>query len=154
MGATLALVVMVAMVRARGWDDTVVPPPSSGKSGPAAALVFGQGAQIPTRRYAPLAAALQAAVDFPLWVAIPQCISDLCTIPLGLERGVERVLANLTARGTLMVVDDVRELMAEQLPAEAAGLGADSGGKTEISRADAHAAARKDLEAVTRTIIS
>ena len=67
---------------------------------------------------------------------------------------VRSKVANLTARGTLMVVDDVRELMAEQLPAEAAGLGADTGGKTEISRADAHAAARKDLEAVTRTIIS
>ena len=66
---------------------------------------------------------------------------------------VRSKVANLTARGTLMVVDDVRELMAEQLPAEAAGLGADSG-KTELSRADAHAAARKDLEAVTRTIIS
>lgn len=48
--------------------------------------------------------------------------------------------ANLTARGTMMVIDDMRELISQA--DDSAGNGA-----ATLSRTDAHAAARKDLEA-------
>lgn len=71
----------------------------SGKSGPTAALLFGQGAGIPTGLYAALGLAIQEASPFPLWFASPQCPQDVAAIPGGLEVGMLRVRKAMRSQG-------------------------------------------------------
>lgn len=73
--------------------------PISGKTGPEVAFVFGQGASIRTSQYQPLAVALQQAVTFPLWFAVPACTGDICAIPGTLKSGVARVLQSMKTSG-------------------------------------------------------
>eukprot|EP00500_Bicosoecida_sp_ms1_P001315 CAMPEP_0203810304 /NCGR_PEP_ID=MMETSP0115-20131106/2845_1 /ASSEMBLY_ACC=CAM_ASM_000227 /TAXON_ID=33651 /ORGANISM="Bicosoecid sp, Strain ms1" /LENGTH=569 /DNA_ID=CAMNT_0050719093 /DNA_START=81 /DNA_END=1791 /DNA_ORIENTATION=+ len=95
--AVAALLVLAACaVTARAEDDVILRPTKT--DGAEAALVFIQGASIPAARYVPFAQALQAAVDFPLWVAIPAFLLDVPE-PLVLAGGIARVTKNMTAQG-------------------------------------------------------
>lgn len=80
------------------WEDVILQPPSD-KTGPVAALFFGQGADIKTSQYTKIMTSLQDAVDFPLWVGIPQFPMDVAAVPKGLEWGVKRINAKMVAAG-------------------------------------------------------
>ncbi len=48
------------------------------------------GAEIKTEQYTKILSSLQAQVDFPLWIAVPQCPFDVAAIPFGLSTGISR----------------------------------------------------------------
>ena len=56
-------------------DPLVLPPPAN-KTGKALALVIIQGAECPAAGYKAVAAAIQSASSFAVWVAIPQFALD------------------------------------------------------------------------------
>ena len=78
-------------------DVVLTPPPE--KAGNAVALFFAQGASIKPSQYVTLAKAIQDAVPFPLYVAIPECPADAAAIPSCLKRGYARTNASLVAAG-------------------------------------------------------
>jgi hypothetical protein len=90
-------------VSVAAWDDIVLTPPS-GKSGPVGVIYFAQGADLETKQYTKIMTKLQNAVNFPLWVGIPQCPMDVAAIPSGLKKGIERVTAAMEDQG--MVADN------------------------------------------------
>jgi hypothetical protein len=63
------------------WEDIILTPPS-GKTGPESVLYFGQGADLKTSQYTKILSSLQQAVDFPLWVGIPQCPQNVSFHPV------------------------------------------------------------------------
>ena len=65
--------------------------PVAGKTGAPVAMLFGQGASISTSAYESLGQALQAAVPFPLWFGVPQCLLDTAAVPLTLKSGMSRI---------------------------------------------------------------
>ncbi|CAM9266739.1 unnamed protein product [Ectocarpus fasciculatus] len=83
-----------------GWDDVILPPPAS-KTGPVVALYYGQGADIKTDQYAEILGSLQQAVDFPLWVGIPQCPGDAAAVPNALKNGIERIRDDMKEQGMI-----------------------------------------------------
>jgi hypothetical protein len=62
-------------------------------------VYFAQGADITTAQYTSILTALQHAVDFPLWVGIPQCPFNVAAIPGGLKKGIERVSETMKEMG-------------------------------------------------------
>merc|ERR1719453_732971 len=80
------------------WEDVILKPPES-KSGPESVLYFGQGADLKTQQYIPILSALQDAVDFPLWIGIPQCPNNVASIPGALSDGIKRINADMVAQG-------------------------------------------------------
>ena len=69
------------------------------KTGPQEiALVMIQGAYITPDQYTPLAAAIQSASVFTLWIGIPELPFDISE-PLALSTGISRVLKSMTEQG-------------------------------------------------------
>jgi len=87
---------LTAAATAWPWEDVILPPKRPDAGG-GVALIFAQGASIKTSQYVPIATALQGATAAPLWVAIPQCVDDACS--LGLARAVERAMEALNVSG-------------------------------------------------------
>ena len=61
---------------AAAGDDTYFMQPPTGKSGPEIALVLIQGAKCPPAAYKSLAGAIQNTSSFPIWIGVPEYISD------------------------------------------------------------------------------
>lgn len=80
------------------WDDVILTPPAS-KTGPVSVVYFAQGADISTDQYTSILTELQNAVNFPLWVGIPQCPANVAAIPGGLKKGIDRVTASMEDMG-------------------------------------------------------
>lgn len=80
------------------YEDIILKPPTS-KTGTVVALYFGQGADIKTSQYVKIMTSLQNILTFPLWVGIPQCPQDACSIPNGLSDGIARVKSAMVAQG-------------------------------------------------------
>ena len=57
------------------------------------------GADIKTSQYTSILTDLQEAVDFPLWVGIPQCLENIAAIPGTLSSGIDRVSKTLSSQG-------------------------------------------------------
>lgn len=83
---------------AHAWEDIVLTPPA-GKSGPVSVVYFAQGADITTNQYVNIMTSLQKAVDFPLWVGIPQCPFNVAAIPGGLKSGIDRITTTMVNQG-------------------------------------------------------
>lgn len=64
-------------------------------------MVIISGAQLNTSQYVTVSQSIQNAVSFPLWVAIPQCLRDLCVIPLTLKNSINRIQKKLKDRGVV-----------------------------------------------------
>lgn len=90
-----ALALILSLPSVLGDSTTLLKPI---KDGPHAGLVLVQGAQIKTGAYAPLAAAIQAASPFALYVAIPAYIGDVPE-PLQLGSGVDTAKKAMYAAG-------------------------------------------------------
>lgn len=88
----------VILVIAQAWDDIIISPPS-GKTGTVSVLLFAQGAQIKTSQYSEILSLLQESVSFPLWIGIPQCLSDTCSIPTTLSSGMDRITKLMKLQG-------------------------------------------------------
>ena len=72
------------------WDDIILPP-HPGKKGSESVLYFAQGADLKTSQYVKLMEFIQKKLPFPLWVGIPQCLNNVCSIPNTLNKGIERI---------------------------------------------------------------
>mmetsp|Transcript_24346 Transcript_24346/g.35707 ORF Transcript_24346/g.35707 Transcript_24346/m.35707 type:complete len:589 (+) Transcript_24346:59-1825(+) len=81
-----------------GWDDIILQPPST-KNGPTSVLFFAQGADIETSQYVDILGQLQQAVDFPLWVGIPQCPDNIAAIPNAISNGIDRINEKMISEG-------------------------------------------------------
>ena len=73
-------------------DDVILKPVKTGPQD--VALVVIQGAYIKPDQYKPLAAAIQAASEFTLWIGIPEFPMDLAE-PLVLSSAISRVLKSM-----------------------------------------------------------
>lgn len=80
------------------YEDVILKPPTS-KTGTVVVLYFGQGADIKTSQYVKIMTTLQNALTFPLWVGIPQCPENACSIPNGLSNGIARINSAMIAQG-------------------------------------------------------
>ena len=77
-------------------DDVILKPIKKGSQ--EVALVVIQGAYIKPDQYKPLAAAIQAASEFTLWIGIPKFPMDLAE-PLVLSSAISRVLKSMAEQG-------------------------------------------------------
>ena len=88
-------------------DADILLPPLVSKEGPLRVLVLVPGGLVPNNNYTMIADSIRNYSSLKLWVAIPQCLANLCD-PLdptsfGLNAAILRVIdaINLTTQGTL-----------------------------------------------------
>ncbi len=86
------------LVLAAAWEDIILPP-LSGRTGNPAALIYIQGADIPTSSYVEITNQIQRLAPFPLYVAIPQMMENVAAIPGTLSSGVKRAKQLLADAG-------------------------------------------------------
>ncbi len=60
---------------------------------------FFKGADLATSQYVKIMTSLQNEVDFPLWVGIPQCPMNACSI--GLANGITRISEEMVSQGMI-----------------------------------------------------
>jgi hypothetical protein len=94
--ATHLLIILVAILGAAFGDDVILKPIKT--AGEEISFIMIQGAQIKPDQYVPLAKAIQAAVDRPLWIGIPEFLGDIAE-PLVLSRGISNILKSMVSQG-------------------------------------------------------
>lgn len=95
--SALALVVMAGAAAPVSASSDVIMKPTK-TSGPAAALIFIQGASVPVVDYVPLMQQLQATFPNPLWVGIPSYSLNIVN-PLNIAGGISRVISEMRQAG-------------------------------------------------------
>jgi hypothetical protein len=117
----LVLVLLACLVLARAWGDIILSP-LAGRVGPVVVIYVAQGticrnhiyqyiyltthnplnqigAELKTSQYVNLMKQIQSSLSFPVWVGIPQCSEDICSIPGTLKSGIDRVSIQMTSMG-------------------------------------------------------
>merc|ERR1719359_2214610 len=93
----VCLIVAFAAVKAE-WEDIILPP-LDGKQDPEVTLYFAQGADLTTSQYTSIMTTLQTVLPFKLWVGIPQCAQNVCSIPKTLSKGIDRIEQSMLDAG-------------------------------------------------------
>ncbi|GIL62576.1 hypothetical protein Vafri_16759 [Volvox africanus] len=95
--AILLLALFVTLAGSALAHDIILPP-SNTNGGPEAAMIFIQGAQIPTDRYLPLLREVQNKSSLSLWVGVPQYFLDIAE-PFQLGSSIDFVLQEMHKQG-------------------------------------------------------